>query len=83
MPAITSGRVLVTGANGFLALYVIRALLAKGYSVRFTVRSEAKAKFVREFFAADADRIEGVIVPDMAVVSGAWGLAGREVFGRG
>ncbi|TXT08971.1 hypothetical protein VHUM_02445 [Vanrija humicola] len=65
MPAITSGRVLVTGANGFLGLYVVRALLASGFSVRFTVRSEAKAAFVRELFVADAERLESVIVEDM------------------
>ncbi|KAL1411459.1 hypothetical protein Q8F55_002415 [Vanrija albida] len=67
MPAITSGRVLVTGGSGFLALYVIRALLERGFSVRYTVRSESKAAFVDALFKEHAARLEAVIVADMAL----------------
>ena len=35
--------ILVTGGNGFLALHIIKDLLIKGYNVRATVRSQAKA----------------------------------------
>ncbi|WDF82126.1 NAD-dependent epimerase/dehydratase family protein [Lacticaseibacillus pabuli] len=35
--------ILVTGANGFLAMHIIKDLLIKGYNVRGTVRSQAKA----------------------------------------
>lgn len=39
--------VLVTGASGFVAQHVILQLLAKGYSVRGTVRSKAKGEQTR------------------------------------
>ncbi|BDZ30329.1 NAD-dependent dehydratase [Lactiplantibacillus brownii] len=35
--------VLVTGGNGFLALWLIKGLLRQGYAVRATLRSESKA----------------------------------------
>lgn len=40
-------KVLVTGGNGFLALWVIKDLLAQGYDVRATLRSLAKAEQVK------------------------------------
>ena len=43
-----SDTVLVTGVSGFIAKYVAAALLAKGYAVRGTVRTMARAEAVRE-----------------------------------
>ena len=40
--------VLVTGASGFVGKWCVVKLLEKGYRVRGTIRSEAKAKQVRE-----------------------------------
>ncbi|KAJ7109565.1 D-lactaldehyde dehydrogenase [Mycena crocata] len=40
MPAISSGKVLVTGANGFVATWTIQFLLEHGFSVRGAVRSD-------------------------------------------
>ncbi|KAI0746586.1 NAD(P)-binding protein [Daedaleopsis nitida] len=66
MPAITSGRVLVTGANGYLAAWVVKDLLDSGFSVRGTVRSESKATYLREYFGKIyGDRFEVVIVEDI------------------
>lgn len=48
----SDGKVCVTGASGFLALHVVRELLARGYTVVGTVRStsnEAKMKPLRAF----------------------------------
>ncbi|KZT02568.1 NAD-P-binding protein [Laetiporus sulphureus 93-53] len=65
MPAVTSGKVLVTGANGFIAMWVVRTLLHAGYSVRGTVRSEGKAKHPRQVFASYGNKLEIVIVEDI------------------
>ena len=65
MVAVQQGRVLVTGANGFIAMWVVKHLLDQGYSVRGTVRSESKAKHVREVFSKYGDKFEVVIVEDI------------------
>ena len=65
-------RVLVTGASGFVAQHLILKLLARGYTVRGTLRSLARADEVRrvlaqhdarahdiEFVAADLSSPEG------------------------
>ena len=69
MPAITSGKVLVTGANGFVAAWVVQELLEHGFAVRGTVRAESKATYLRDRFKAYGDKFEIAIVPDMAAVS--------------
>lgn len=69
MPAVTSGKVLVTGANGFVAVWVVKKLLEQGFSVRGTVRSEEKGKHLKETFASYGDKLELVIVKDITQVS--------------
>ncbi|KAK2467480.1 hypothetical protein APHAL10511_000335 [Amanita phalloides] len=65
MPAVPPGsKILVTGANGYVAIWVIRTLLEQGYVVRGTVRSEAKADFLRDEFQSYGDRFELAIVGD-------------------
>ena len=70
MPAVSSGKVLVTGANGFMASWIMKDLLSRGFSVRGTVRSAEKIPDRSVIFPelADPDRLEFVIVPDIAVV---------------
>ncbi|CCM01888.1 uncharacterized protein FIBRA_03959 [Fibroporia radiculosa] len=65
MPAVCSGKILVTGANGYVATWIVRMLLGQGFTVRGTVRSEAKAVSLREEFTQDSDRLEIVVVEDM------------------
>ena len=69
MPSIDAGKVLVTGANGFIAGWVIKTLLERGFSVRGTVRSADKIPRVQEVFPEYADHLELVVVPDIAAVS--------------
>ncbi|KAH9930002.1 uncharacterized protein B0H18DRAFT_1117073 [Fomitopsis serialis] len=64
MPAITSGKVLVTGANGYIAQWLVRKLLEQGYAVRGTVRSESKAQQLRETFASH-DKLETMVIEDI------------------
>lgn len=68
MPAVTSGKVLVTGVNGFIAVWVAKTLLDAGFSVRGTVRSESKAGHLRTLFASAGDKFEVVIVDDITKV---------------
>ena len=68
MPAITSGKVLVTGANGYIAVWVAKTFLEQGFAVRGTVRSEGKATHLRELFKSFGDRFEVVIVEDITKV---------------
>ncbi|KAF8155208.1 NAD-P-binding protein [Mycena galopus ATCC 62051] len=67
MPAITSGKVLVSGANGFVAVWVVRLLLVHGFSVRGAVRSAEKGAHLLELFAPYGDKFELAIVPDITV----------------
>ena len=68
MPAITSGKILVTGANGYIAVWVVKKLLEKGFAVSGTVRSESKAPYLRELFKEYGDKFEVVIVEDITKV---------------
>lgn len=53
-------RVLVTGASGFVAQHLILQLLAKGYSVRGTVRSLRRADEVRGVLAKHDPRAKDI-----------------------
>ncbi|KAI0716154.1 NAD(P)-binding protein [Cerioporus squamosus] len=65
MPAVSSGTVLVTGANGFVAVWVLQDLLEHGFSVRGTVRSEGKATYLRDRFATYPGKFDVVVVGNM------------------
>ncbi|KAI0827009.1 D-lactaldehyde dehydrogenase [Trametes gibbosa] len=65
MPGVTSGRVLVTGANGYVAVWVLKYLLERSFIVRGTVRSESKGTYLKELFKEHGDRLEISIVPDI------------------
>ena len=70
MPAISSSdKVLVTGANGYIALWIVQTLLERGNSVRAAVRSEKKGSHLKELFKSYGTKIETVVVPDMTKVS--------------
>ncbi|KAH9946470.1 NAD-P-binding protein [Amylocystis lapponica] len=65
MPAITSGKVLVTGANGYIASWVVGSLLQQGYSVRGTVRAEEKGQYLKEIYKSYGNKLELVVVDDL------------------
>jgi len=56
--------VLVSGLSGFIAAHCLEQLLQKGYRVRGTVRSQAKADYIKKQYPS-AD-LEIAIVPDIA-----------------
>lgn len=56
-----SKTVVVTGASGFIGKHIVKALLDAGYTVRGSVRSEAKAEETRQAVGSDgADRLSFV-----------------------
>ncbi|KAJ4470790.1 D-lactaldehyde dehydrogenase [Lentinula aciculospora] len=66
MPIVSAGsKVLVTGANGFVAAWVIHTLLEKGYKVRGTIRSEGKGVHLKKIFADYGNNFELVVVEDI------------------
>jgi len=66
MVAVSSpAKVLVTGANGYLAVWVVKKYLEAGYSVRGTVRSLSKSAFLTEKFSNYGDRFQLVVVEDI------------------
>lgn len=70
MPAVQSpAKVLVSGATGYIAAWVVQNLLERGYAVRGTARSVTKGDFLKKVFASYGDRFEVVLVEDIAKVS--------------
>ena len=71
MPSVDKGfKVLVSGANGYLSMWVVRTLLERGFSVRGTVRTEDKGKVMIEYFKSLEydDKFEVVVVDDIVKV---------------
>lgn len=69
MTVVTSGKILVTGANGFIATWIVSYLLQNGYAVRAQVRSEEKGAHLKHQFASSGDKLEIVVVSDITAVS--------------
>lgn len=65
-------KVLVTGANGFIAVFVVKLLLERGYVVRGTIRSEDKAAHLKEVFGSYVQdgKLELAVVEDITKVGG-------------
>ena len=70
MPAVeaTGTRILVTGANGYIAYWIIRYLLQQGYSVRAVVRSLAKGQHLKETYSSFGEKLELFVVEDITKV---------------
>lgn len=68
MPAVNSpAKILVTGANGYIAVWTVKDFLDQGYAVRGTVRSEQKMTHLHNIFATEIEqgRLELVVVADI------------------
>ncbi|KAF4617262.1 hypothetical protein D9613_005668 [Agrocybe pediades] len=68
MPPIESNkskRVLVTGANGYIASWVVKTLLEQGFTVLGAVRTQEKGDEVIDMFKKHTDRLEIVVIEDM------------------
>jgi uncharacterized protein YbjT (DUF2867 family) len=72
MPSVSApATVLVTGASGFVAVWIVRDLLERGFNVRGTVRDAKKGEYLKKVFKsyADSGKFEFVIVGDMIEVN--------------
>lgn len=79
MPAIEkNSKVLVSGANGYIAMWVVRHFLERGYSVRGTARNEEKCEYMRKYFSklGYGDKFEAVVVNDITKASQAFWIGG-------
>jgi dihydroflavonol-4-reductase len=52
-----SNKVLVSGGSGYIAGFLIRQLVAEGWTVHTTVRSLAKEDAVRQLLAVDNGKL--------------------------
>ncbi|EIW84560.1 NAD(P)-binding protein [Coniophora puteana RWD-64-598 SS2] len=80
MPSLSSGTILVTGANSYLGVHVVGHLLQKGYHVRAAVRSVNKCPHLLKLFSNHAGRLTLAVVGDMNQ-NGAFNDAVRSVAG--
>ncbi|KAK0484420.1 hypothetical protein IW261DRAFT_1456425 [Armillaria novae-zelandiae] len=66
MPSLSPpSKVLVSGANGYIAIWIVRTLLERGFTVRGTVRSEAKGEHLKNIFKPYGHKLEIVVVDDI------------------
>ncbi|KAF8623814.1 hypothetical protein AX15_006180 [Amanita polypyramis BW_CC] len=66
MPIATpDSKVLVTGANGYIGVWLVRTLLEQGYSVRAAIRSTSRAGFMIDLFRSYGDKFELSEVEDI------------------
>lgn len=64
----SSKRVLLTGANGYLAQHILSQFLEAGHSVRGVVRSESRvAQLQSSFSAYSRSQLDFAVVPDITV----------------
>jgi len=59
--SLPPAKVLVTGTNGYLAVWTVKKYLEAGYSVRGTVRSLSKSAFLEEQFGEYGEHLELVV----------------------
>ena len=76
--AISANKVLLTGANGFLASHILQQLIAQNYHIVGTVRSEEKAQNVISLHPSWKEHITWVYIKDIGAAH-----AYDEVFQRG
>ncbi|CAA7269673.1 unnamed protein product [Cyclocybe aegerita] len=68
MPTVPQGgKVLVSGANGYVAMWTAKILLERGYRVRGTVRSAEKGRFMTDYLTnlGYGETFEFVVIEDI------------------
>ncbi|KAK6384902.1 hypothetical protein LTS17_002465 [Exophiala oligosperma] len=70
-------KVLLTGANGFLATHILSQLVDSGYEVTGTVRTESKAEDVFLAHPSFKSKVKLVVIPDLSA-AGAYDVVFKE-----
>ncbi|KDQ17956.1 hypothetical protein BOTBODRAFT_29274 [Botryobasidium botryosum FD-172 SS1] len=67
MPAVQApATALVTGASGFIAVWIVKTLLDEGFNVRGTVRSTSKGDYLANLFKEHGAKFSYVLVEDIS-----------------
>jgi len=64
-PITSPSKVLVSGANGYIAAWVIKSILDRGHRVIGTVRSPSKGEYLLKQFG---EKFSYIVVEDIAKV---------------
>ncbi|KAI0065891.1 hypothetical protein BV25DRAFT_1913319 [Artomyces pyxidatus] len=73
MPSVTSGTVLVTGASGYIGTWIVRYLVAHGFSVVVAARNDGQGEFLENRFPEFEGKVTHVNIADISKVGLAWG----------
>ncbi|EJU03768.1 NADP-binding protein [Dacryopinax primogenitus] len=65
MSSTSSNVVFVTGGNGFVGSATVLELIKRGYKVKGSIRSQAKADAFNKMYPTESKSIERVVVPDL------------------
>ncbi|KAI0037737.1 NAD(P)-binding protein [Auriscalpium vulgare] len=65
MVAITSGKVLVTGASGYIGAWVVKYLVEHNFAVRVATRNDEQAEFIENRFPEYKGKVSHVNVPNI------------------
>lgn len=80
MTVVNSGKILVTGASGYIGSWIVKTLVDRGYSVVVAVRSQHHVDFITKRFPEYEGKVTGVVVPDIGA-PGAYDDAVKDVDG--
>ncbi|EKG12658.1 NAD-dependent epimerase/dehydratase [Macrophomina phaseolina MS6] len=63
--AMSSHLIFITGSTGFIGSQVVSAALKAGHRVRLSVRKQEQIQKLKSLFAAHADKLDFVVIPDI------------------
>lgn len=65
MPVVTSGKILVTGASGYIGAWIVKQLVDSGYEALVAARKQSQLDFIVNRFPTYAGKVSGILVPDI------------------
>jgi len=65
MPAVTSGKILVTGASGYIGAWIVKYLVEQNYAVLVALRTQSQIDFITKRFPSYEGKVTGIVVPSI------------------